>query len=96
MWWQPGRKPTSGYEIEMDKITLEEADDISTLIVYVKFRDPQLGNGADTGFDLSPCGCGNGAYRTSGSDTAEGSVHRVRTVGRPITPPLGADPMCLK
>ncbi len=38
-----GEKPTSGYEIEMDKITLEEMDDTSTLMVYVKFRDPQPG-----------------------------------------------------
>jgi dihydroorotate dehydrogenase len=30
-------------KIEMDKITLEKSDDVSTLIVYVKFRDPQPG-----------------------------------------------------
>ena len=38
-----GEKPTSGYEIEIDKMTLEEADDVSTLMVFVKFRDPQPG-----------------------------------------------------
>ncbi len=38
-----GEKPTSGYEIEMDKMILEEADDVTTLVVFVKFRDPQPG-----------------------------------------------------
>ena len=38
-----GEKPTSGYEIEMDKMILEESDDVTTLVVFVKFRDPQPG-----------------------------------------------------
>ncbi len=38
-----GEKPTSGYEIEIDKMTLEEADNMSVLVVFAKFRDPQPG-----------------------------------------------------
>ncbi|HZK01317.1 MAG TPA: protease complex subunit PrcB family protein [Anaerovoracaceae bacterium] len=38
-----GEKPTSGYELEIAKMTLEKDGDTSTLIVFVKFRDPQPG-----------------------------------------------------
>ncbi|GAB1475615.1 hypothetical protein MASR2M70_04470 [Bacillota bacterium] len=38
-----GEKPTSGYELEISDMTLEESGDVSTLIVFVKFRDPQPG-----------------------------------------------------
>ena len=38
-----GEKPTSGYELEIEKMTLEEENDIKTLVVFVKFKDPQPG-----------------------------------------------------
>jgi hypothetical protein len=38
-----GEKPTSGYEIAIDRMTLEEEDGVTTLIVYAKFTDPQPG-----------------------------------------------------
>lgn len=38
-----GEKPTSGYEIAIDKMALSEKDGIKTLIVYTKFKDPQAG-----------------------------------------------------
>lgn len=38
-----GEKPTSGYELAIDKMALSEKDGTETLIVYVKFRDPTAG-----------------------------------------------------
>ncbi len=38
-----GEKPTSGYELEISDMTMEKDGDVSTLIVFVKFRDPQPG-----------------------------------------------------
>lgn len=38
-----GEKPTSGYELEIAKMSLEKNGDANTLIVFVKFRDPQPG-----------------------------------------------------
>lgn len=38
-----GEKPTSGYEISIDKMEISEDDDIKTLMVYTIFRDPQPG-----------------------------------------------------
>lgn len=38
-----GEKPTSGYEIAIDKITVSEEDGIKTLSVYTVFKDPQPG-----------------------------------------------------
>lgn len=38
-----GEKPTSGYEITIDKMTVEEKDGVATLTVYTKFRDPSAG-----------------------------------------------------
>lgn len=38
-----GEKPTSGYEIEIAKMALEKNGDANTLVVFVKFRDPQPG-----------------------------------------------------
>jgi hypothetical protein len=38
-----GEKPTSGYEISIDKMEISEDDDIKTLMVYTVFRDPQPG-----------------------------------------------------
>lgn len=38
-----GEKPTSGYEIAIDKMTVEEKDGATTLTVYTKFRDPSAG-----------------------------------------------------
>lgn len=38
-----GEKPTSGYEIAIDRMALEEKDGISTLMVYAKFKDPEPG-----------------------------------------------------
>jgi len=35
-----GEKASDGYEIAIDKMTLTEQDDSSTLEVYVKFTDP--------------------------------------------------------
>ncbi len=35
-----GEKPTAGYEVDIDKITLENKDDKSNLIVYATFVDP--------------------------------------------------------
>ena len=35
-----GEKPTAGYEADIDKITLENKDDKSNLIVYATFADP--------------------------------------------------------
>lgn len=38
-----GEKPTSGYEIAIDRMTLEEEDGATVLMVYTKFKDPQPG-----------------------------------------------------
>lgn len=38
-----GEKPTSGYEISIDKMEISDEDGIKTLMVYTKFRDPQPG-----------------------------------------------------
>lgn len=38
-----GEKPTSGYELEIAKMSLEKNGDANTLIVFVKFRDPSPG-----------------------------------------------------
>lgn len=38
-----GEKPTSGYEIAIDKMTVTEEDGIKTLKVYAVFKDPQPG-----------------------------------------------------
>lgn len=38
-----GEKPTSGYEIKIDRMTLEQESDGSVLKVFVKFLDPQPG-----------------------------------------------------
>lgn len=38
-----GEKPTSGYEIAIDKMTVSEEDGIKTLKVYTLFKDPQPG-----------------------------------------------------
>lgn len=35
-----GEKPTAGYEVEIDKITLESKDDKTNMIVYANFVDP--------------------------------------------------------
>jgi len=38
-----GEKPTSGYEIVIDKMTVTEEDGVKTLKVYAVFKDPQPG-----------------------------------------------------
>ena len=38
-----GEKPTSGYEIAIDKMTVSEEDGVKTLMVYTVFKDPQPG-----------------------------------------------------
>jgi hypothetical protein len=38
-----GEKPTSGYEIAIDKMAVTEEDGVKTLIIYAAFRDPQPG-----------------------------------------------------
>lgn len=38
-----GEKPTSGYEISIDKMTISEEDGLKTLVVYTDFKDPQPG-----------------------------------------------------
>jgi len=38
-----GEKPTSGYEIAIDKMTVSEEDGVKTLKVYAVFKDPQPG-----------------------------------------------------
>ena len=38
-----GEKPTSGYEISIDKMEISDEDGIKTLMVYTVFRDPQPG-----------------------------------------------------
>ena len=38
-----GEKPTSGYEIAIDKMAMQEKDGTKTLIVYTKFKDPSAG-----------------------------------------------------
>ena len=38
-----GAKPTSGYEIAIDKMTLAEESGKSTLTVYCQFKDPKPG-----------------------------------------------------
>jgi len=38
-----GEKPTSGYEIQIDKMTVSEEDGVKTLTVYTVFKDPQPG-----------------------------------------------------
>lgn len=35
-----GEKPTSGFDVSVDRITLEEKDDRTNLIVYALFEDP--------------------------------------------------------
>lgn len=36
-----GEKPTAGYEVEIEKMTLETKEDKSNLIVYASFADPE-------------------------------------------------------
>lgn len=38
-----GEKPTSGYEIAIDKMAVTEEDGVKTLKVYAVFKDPQPG-----------------------------------------------------
>lgn len=38
-----GEKPTSGYEITIDKIMVSDVDGVKTLKVYAVFKDPQPG-----------------------------------------------------
>lgn len=38
-----GEKPTSGYEIAIDKLAVSEEDGVKTLKVFTVFRDPQPG-----------------------------------------------------
>lgn len=38
-----GEKPTSGYEVTIDKMTVTEEDGVKTLRVYTVFKDPQPG-----------------------------------------------------
>jgi hypothetical protein len=38
-----GEKPTSGYEIAIDKMAVSEEDGVKTLKVYAVFKDPQPG-----------------------------------------------------
>lgn len=38
-----GEKPTSGYEIAIDKMVVTEEDGLKTLVVYTEFKDPQPG-----------------------------------------------------
>jgi regulatory protein YycI of two-component signal transduction system YycFG len=38
-----GEKPTSGYEITIDKMAVTEEDGVKTLKVYAVFKDPQPG-----------------------------------------------------
>lgn len=38
-----GEKPTSGYEITIDKMAVSEKDGTKTLVVYTKFKDPSAG-----------------------------------------------------
>lgn len=38
-----GEKPTSGFEIAVDKMVLEENDGKNTLAVYCNFKDPEPG-----------------------------------------------------
>lgn len=38
-----GEKPTSGYEIAIDKMAVSEEDGVKTLKVYTVFKDPQPG-----------------------------------------------------
>jgi len=38
-----GGKPTSGYEIAIDKMTVSEEDGVKTLKIYTVFKDPQPG-----------------------------------------------------
>jgi hypothetical protein len=38
-----GEKPTSGYEIAIEKMMLSEENDLTTLSVYTEFKDPQPG-----------------------------------------------------
>ncbi len=40
-----GEKPTGGYDISIEKMTLnQEEDETTTLVVYTKFSDPQPGD----------------------------------------------------
>lgn len=38
-----GEKPTSGYEINIDRMALEDKDEKTTLVVFAKFKDPEPG-----------------------------------------------------
>jgi hypothetical protein len=38
-----GEKPTSGYEIAIDKMSVSEEDGVKTLKIYTVFKDPQPG-----------------------------------------------------
>lgn len=38
-----GEKPTSGYEIAIDKMAVSEEDGVKTLKIYAVFKDPQPG-----------------------------------------------------
>lgn len=39
-----GEKPTSGFEVDIHRMKLEEKDGKSNLIVYADFKDPEKGN----------------------------------------------------
>ncbi len=39
-----GEKPTSGFEVDIDKMKLEEQDGKTNLVVYADFKDPEKGN----------------------------------------------------
>lgn len=38
-----GEKPTTGYELQIEKLALGEKNGKSTLLVYAKFKDPEPG-----------------------------------------------------
>ena len=38
-----GEKPTSGYELAIEKMVVSEENDLKTLAVYTEFKDPQPG-----------------------------------------------------
>ena len=38
-----GEKPTSGFEVDIDKMKLEEQDGKTNLVVYADFKDPEKG-----------------------------------------------------
>nr|WP_280634206.1 protease complex subunit PrcB family protein [Anaerovorax sp. IOR16] len=38
-----GEKPTSGYEIQIEKMKLSDKNGVNLLTVYTQFKDPQPG-----------------------------------------------------